>query len=163
MIIFDIRRAAFKDISLIAHLWQELITPFWTEEMIEASFVLPTSRIYVAMKRAIQENRPILWGFIVGSLTQYDAEIYAIAVKKQVQHNKVGSKLLKKFEEDCAKAYSSNIFLEVSESNEKAQEFYKKKGYILFGKREKYYKNHLFDTQEDAFIFHKVLENKEEK
>nr|WP_307775923.1 ribosomal protein S18-alanine N-acetyltransferase [uncultured Cetobacterium sp.] len=64
-------------------------------------------------------------------------EIMKIAVSENYRGMDIGKKLLEKYFQLDEK----NIFLEVRESNIRAQKFYKKMKFQIVGKRKKYYSN----------------------
>lgn len=69
------------------------------------------------------------------------AEITNIAVLKEYRNKKVGFKLVNQMISDLIDLDISEIFLEVRENNIGAISLYKKAGFKIIGKREKYYTN----------------------
>lgn len=147
MSICKIRSLDKEDMASITLLWEGLLTSVWTEEMIETSLNLPTALAYGAFFQG-SGNLSHLVGFILGNMVQEEAEIYAIAVEEAYQGRKIGETLLRKFEQQCFLYKGRSIFLEVAESNKKAQNFYLSQGYSLITKRSNYYPN-----KESAWVF----------
>ncbi|MCJ8341282.1 MAG: ribosomal protein S18-alanine N-acetyltransferase [Cetobacterium sp.] len=85
---------------------------------------------------------------ILGYIILHDSidviEIMKIATKKDSRNTGIGKKLLEKTKE----VFEQNIFLEVRESNEIAQNFYKNFGFTQVGRRKNYYG----DTGEAAIL-----------
>ncbi|MFN0277755.1 MAG: ribosomal protein S18-alanine N-acetyltransferase [Pyrinomonadaceae bacterium] len=87
-------------------------------------------------------------GFIVGRFViggeveaATDAEIYNIAIRKSEQGKGFGQLLLDAFTSACREKETSNIWLEVRESNEKAIDFYEKNGFERVQTRQSFYEN----------------------
>lgn len=78
---------------------------------------------------------------IKGYIIIYDSydvyEIMKIAVKIDVRNKKIGTKMLNYIKSKLDKP----ILLEVREGNKTAREFYKKNGFLEYGKRKNYYRD----------------------
>lgn len=78
---------------------------------------------------------------IKGYIIIYDSydvyEIMKIAVKMDVRNKKIGTKILDYIKSKLDKP----ILLEVREGNKTAREFYKKNGFLEYGKRKNYYRD----------------------
>jgi len=105
----------------------------WSIETINASN--PFSRKLVAL----YEEKIV--GFLNGEIILDEGNILMISVKKEFQNKGVGRKLMNRFEKLAKKEGVKAIYLEVSEKNINAIDFYKKLGFIPIGLRKKYYKN----------------------
>ena len=105
----------------------------WSIETINASN--PFSRKLVAL----YEEKIV--GFLSGEIIFDEGNILMISVKKEFQNKGVGRKLMNRFEKLAKKEGVKAIYLEVSEKNINAIDFYKKLGFIPIGLRKKYYKN----------------------
>ena len=105
----------------------------WSIEIINASN--PFSRKLVAL----YEEKIV--GFLNGEIILDEGNILMISVKKEFQNKGVGRKLMNRFEKLAKKEGVKAIYLEVSEKNINAINFYKKLGFIPIGLRKKYYKN----------------------
>jgi len=82
----------------------------------------------------------ILIGETIQNTNSYDLEIHLIYVAKENRREKIATNLLNyiKFHKDKTKI--SNIYLEVSEDNEKAINFYEKNDFVFLRFRHNYYK-----------------------
>lgn len=87
-------------------------------------------------------------GFVVGRLVlggeiepQTDAEIYNIAVQKDVQNNGFGQLMFDAFSDECRLRNVVNLWLEVRESNAPAIAFYEKNGFERVQTRSHFYEN----------------------
>ncbi len=105
----------------------------WSIEIINASN--PFSRKLVAL----YEEKIV--GFLNGEIILDEGNILMISVKKEFQNKGVGRKLMNRFEKLAKKEGVKAIYLEVSEKNINAIDFYKKLGFIPVGQRKNYYKN----------------------
>jgi len=90
-------------------------------------------------------------GRVIGYVVLMDlgevAKIMSIAVKTSHRGKGVGKALLEEAIRRCRKRRKKKITLEVRISNVKAQELYKKYGFEIVGKLEKYYSD-----GEDAYL-----------
>jgi len=80
-------------------------------------------------------------GFLSGEIIIDEGNILMIAVKKDFQRKKIGEKLLKEFLKVAREKDVKKVFLEVSEKNIPALNFYRKHGFKISYVRRKYYKN----------------------
>lgn len=78
-------------------------------------------------------------GFAVLSFLIDEAELLTIGVLPDCQRNGVGAQLLASLENQAKLQNINAIFLEVRESNLKAQAFYHQQGFIKVGNRYAYY------------------------
>lgn len=99
------------------------------------------------MLRLVSDDNLML-GFVVGRLvsggninTQPDAEIYNIAVKKDVQNKGHGQVLFDAFVDGCRQKNAEQIWLEVRQSNHNAISFYEKNGFERVQTRNHFYQN----------------------
>jgi ribosomal-protein-alanine N-acetyltransferase len=97
--------------------------------------------------RAIM-SRELLVGFAGFWIMLDEAHIIAIAVRKPYQRQGIGEGLLLSAIDMAAKLHTRLVTLEVRESNHGAQEMYRKYGFVVVGKRPRYYS----DNQEDAIL-----------
>ena len=97
----------------------------------------------------IADEDDIVYGFILISRVIDECEILNFAVKKTYHSQGLGTKLLDEsigFQPDVIK----DVWLEVKESNSKAQDLYLKYGFTKCGIRKRYYKT--ADGFEDAIV-----------
>ena len=91
-------------------------------------------------------------GFLSGEIIIDEGNILMIAVKKDFQRKKIGEKLLKEFLKVAREKDVKKVFLEVSEKNIPALNFYRKHGFKIAYVRKKYYKN-----GENAIVMEKEI------
>lgn len=78
-------------------------------------------------------------GFIVYRATLDEAEIITIGVHPDTRRTGIGIALLGVMEADLKKQGVKHIFLEVAADNMPAQKMYEQCGYVVVGRRPKYY------------------------
>lgn len=78
-------------------------------------------------------------GFIVYRATLDEAEIITIGVHPDARRTGIGIALLGVMEADLKKQGVKHIFLEVAADNMPAQKMYEQCGYVIVGRRPKYY------------------------
>ncbi len=99
------------------------------------------------MLRLVTEDNSTI-GFVVGRIviggtieTQFEAEIYNIAVTENEHGQGNGQKLFNAFRAACTEKDAVNIWLEVRESNQKAITFYERNGFSRVQTRSHFYDN----------------------
>jgi len=90
-------------------------------------------------------------GFIVWRTVADEAEIITIGVTPDARRNGIAETMIILMEQELKKQNVVNIFLEVSEVNYPAIKLYEKMGFVVAGKRPKYYDG------VDAIIMKKAL------
>ena len=91
-------------------------------------------------------------GFIIGiEIETNKAKIVMLSISEDFQGKKIGSKLLKTFEDNLKLQKINNIELEVRTNNKKAINFYIRHDYKIIEKVDEYYQNN-----ESAFIMKKT-------
>ena len=90
-------------------------------------------------------------GFIVWRTTADEAEIITIGVAPEMRRNGIAETMIILMEQELKKQRIVNVFLEVNEVNYPAIKLYEKCGFIMAGKRPKYYNG------TDAIIMKKEL------
>ena len=90
-------------------------------------------------------------GFIVWRVTTDEAEIITIGVAPEMRRNGIAETMIILMEQELKKQNVVNVFLEVSEVNSAAIKLYEKMGFLVAGKRPKYYDG------VDAIIMKKAL------
>ncbi len=78
-------------------------------------------------------------GFIVYRATLDEAEIITVGVHPDARRTGIGIALLGVMEADLKKQGVKHIFLEVAADNMPAQKMYEQCGYVVVGRRPKYY------------------------
>ena len=132
-----IRKATINDVKSIYDIFSETLTP-WSEQNIISS--VNRDFILVYEEESIE-------GVIVFSRVLDECELLNFAVLNEKRGKGIGKELLKTSLSDKF-LHSSNIFLEVRESNTPAISLYKKMGFETIGTRKNYYAN----PQENAVL-----------
>lgn len=102
---------------------------------------------YVADIKAVEQEIPVIAGFIVGWIKkQKAAHIITLDVLEPYRRQSVGKTLMRKLEEDFRREAVRVVILEVAVSNITAQHFYKQFGFEVAERLKNYYPN-----SEDAF------------
>ncbi len=102
----------------------------------------------------VAETGGNIFGFIVGRLVpgqrsdQFDAELYNIGVKIEMQNLSIGGRLLQSFLDFCRRNDAGQVWLEVRAGNSKAIAFYQKAGFEEQGIRPNLYRS----PTEDAIV-----------
>lgn len=78
-------------------------------------------------------------GFIVWRVVADEAEIITIGVAPDARQNGIAGAMILLMEQELKKQSVHNVFLEVSEVNVPAKKLYEKYGFVVAGKRPKYY------------------------
>jgi len=109
------------------------------------------------MLRLVAEDNATI-GFVVGRTviggeidTQFDAEIYNIAIDVAQQGNGHGQVLFDEFLNICSALDVKNIWLEVRESNQPAIAFYERNGFSSVQTR-----NHFYDNPREHAVLMKL-------
>ena len=130
--------------------YHEFIEKGWTLKEINNQFNKISNLSY-----GIFDN-DLMLGFIFGDLINIEKnseyEILLIYVAKHFRNKGLGSKLIKKIEENCN--CLKKIHLEVSESNLKGILFYKKMGFKKIYTRKNYF--FVKNRKVDAFVMAKI-------
>lgn len=109
----------------------------WTIEQFEQFF----AQDYIFFYQITREQTMV--GFVLGSKTEYELEIYLIGTHPSYQCQGVASELLDLILVDYKHL---PIYLEVRSENHAARCFYEKKGFKQLGTRKNYYNQPLDDA-----------------
>ena len=137
-----------EDLPKIAQIEKENFRQFWTQKMLEDSFLLPNLLSLVAKNL---QNEVI--GYIFGLMSDDSVDIANLAVAKEHTRQKVATQLLQKFELLAREREIHQLFLEVRVSNSAALQLYLKSGFVGKYARLRYY-----DDGEDALVLQKTVE-----
>ena len=118
------------------HLLSGSLTRPWSESEYKILLSTDTIRFFYV------EN-----GFLVGRLIGPDAEILNVIVHPKYRRLGKARYLIDKFEKEAKEEGSSKCFLEVAESNSRANKLYQSLNYLSVGKRKNYYE--LVDGRKD--------------
>ena len=110
------------------HLLSGSLTRPWSESEYKILLSTDTIRFFYV------EN-----GFLVGRLIGPDAEILNVIVHPTYRRLGKARYLIDKFEKEAKEEGSSKCFLEVAESNSRANKLYQSLNYLSVGKRKNYY------------------------
>jgi ribosomal-protein-alanine N-acetyltransferase len=110
------------------HLLSGSLTRPWSESEYKILLSTDTTRFFYV------EN-----GFLVGRLIGPDAEILNVIVHPKYRRLGKARYLIDKFEKEAKEEGSSKCFLEVAESNSRANKLYQSLNYLSVGKRKNYY------------------------
>ena len=110
------------------HLLSGSLNRPWTESEYKILLSTDTIRFFYV------EN-----GFLVGRLIGPDAEILNVIVHPKYRRLGKARYLIDKFEKEAKEEGSSKCFLEVAESNSRANKLYQSLNYLSVGKRKNYY------------------------
>ena len=148
---FYIRTARKDDLPGILDVEKESGINPWNEKAfkIELSKNSCGENIFFAAK---DNNTDIVLGFICGDIVADFAGILNIAVAEKFRKSGIGTALMERFDGEARGHGLKRVTLEVREDNEPALKLYKRKGFIVEGKREKYYLN-----KHDALLMWKDL------
>ena len=127
-----IRRARSSDVESIMKIGQQLLAPP-NRGVIEQICSLPDASLFVF------EDENHIVAFLHFSVIEAEAEIIDIAVDEFCHRQGIGSALLKHLRQ--ALPNLQKIFLEVSERNQVAREFYNKLGFRQVAVRKGYYRD----------------------
>ena len=110
------------------HLLSGSLTRPWSESEYKILLSTDTTRFFYV------EN-----GFLVGRLIGPDAEILNVIIHPKYRRLGKARYLIDKFEKEAKEGGSSKCFLEVAESNSRANKLYQSLNYLSVGKRKNYY------------------------
>lgn len=102
----------------------------------------------------VAEEDGIVCGLVAFRTMADEAEILNLAVDSTRRRRGIGSRLMKDALASCKEAGVKKIFLEVSDSNVAARNFYSRMGFIQVGRRREYYSRPL----EDALVLVRTVE-----
>ena len=135
------------DLPKIAEIERATFRQFWTQKMLEDSFLLPNILTLVA-----KNADGAVVGYIFGLIAADSVDIANLAVDRAYTRQKIATELLKKFELLAKERQIKRLYLEVRVSNSAALQLYLKNGYIGRYVRQRYY-----DDGEDAIILQKEV------
>lgn len=143
------RKAELSDLGRIMEIERSVFPDPWTESQIKFELInQPAGYNLVAV------NDNVVSGYLMSHVIYDVVQLINIAVDLQVQHRGVGRLLMESFLKYLSPMSPLKIFLEVSDSNMTAINFYHKCGFNKIDRRKNYYHN-----GDDAFVMVKDLEN----
>lgn len=96
----------------------------------------------------VSEDERGVTGFLVAHKLVSEAEILNLAVHPEARRKGIGSQLIDAAIEWSRGLGAENVFLEVRASNANAIRFYERQGFVVAGKRPRYYS----EPAEDALV-----------
>ncbi len=138
-----------KDIDGIFSISNSSFSTPWSIESIKGELNNPLAKYIVAKN----EDLNLVVGFVGVWIVVGEASITNIAVHPDYRNEGIGSKLLLSLINLCSDLNCTLINLEVRESNYKAQNLYKKFGFVVDGIRKGYYE----DNKENAILMSKII------
>ena len=138
--------ASVNDIFNIS---KECFSTPWSIESIKAELTNPLAKYIIALD---EENNAVV-GFVGAWIIVGEASITNIAVTSNYRNKGIANDLIKSLIKTCLDLNCYLINLEVRASNIKAQNLYKKNGFLVDGLRKGYYE----DNKEDAILMTKNL------
>ena len=117
----------------------------WSYEQIKGSLDLPTTRGFLALEDGEGS------GFILSQNVEGHSEILTFCVLPEARRQNIGLSLLGSMIDEASTSGSKKIYLEVASDNNAACQLYHKLGFVISGKRPKYYK--IDNLLVDALLF----------
>ena len=130
---FEIRKFKSSDLPSVRKIIHSNFEKPWSDNMILSENLFSYKTVAVADNRII--------GFFSGEIIYDEGFILIITVDKSFHGKGVGTALMLDFLKEAKDRKVSSVYLEVSRSNNRALEFYKKVGFSIYGIRERYYRN----------------------
>lgn len=121
--------------------------PQWSRAAYEAAIDPASTPQRICLAAAVPGWRTA--GFVVASLVGSEAEIESIAVTPGLQRRGIGRALLQALMRRLGMRGVTQVWLEVRESNAAAAGLYRSAGFVLSGRRARYYTH----PEEDAVLY----------
>jgi len=157
-----IRKAVVEDVAQITGIFNESVTPVWSDASIQSELEKNDSYFIVAVCNDSGDTRnlsPCVLGFAVIRQVGDDGELLQIATCKTALRKGVGNALMNAIIDYSATKNFSSIFLEVRVNNFAAIKLYEKHGFKTVRIRKDYYDAPV----EDAIVMVFVPEHSERK
>ena len=118
----------------------------WSEAMLRDELAEPTRHYVVA------ETGDTVVGYAGLRFVPPEGDVQTMAVSEQAWGKGIGSALLTELLDQAAARGATHVFLEVRSDNPRAQDLYKRFGFVQIGVRRGYYNG------ADAFVMRRVVE-----
>lgn len=102
----------------------------------------------------VAEDEQGIGGFLVARRLVEEVEVLNLAVRPDARRNGTGTRLLQAAMDWSKSLGAKSVLLEVRESNQGAIRFYERRGFVVAGRRPKYYTGPI----EDALLLNLRLE-----
>jgi len=142
-----IRNAARQDVPRILEIFNESVSPVWTQDTIQGELEKNDSLFLVAVK-STEKQVPCVVGFAVFRQVGDDGELLQIATCKTARRKGVADKLMCAVLDYSTQKKYESIHLEVRFSNKPAINLYEKHGFKTVRIRKDYYTS----PTEDAIV-----------
>ena len=139
------RPARPADLDLLFGLCDVVRPGSWTRERLRDELERPEARVICLEAPDPTEVR--LWGVLLARSVAGEVEILDLAVAEDVRRQGIGTRLLSSLLTRARQERADRILLEVRASNEIAQSLYLAHGFVVEGRRARYYPD-----GEDAFL-----------
>ena len=144
-----LRAATAGDVADVAAMERVCYSDPWPA----SSFAtLPTNdRVFFVVARAADSD--VLLGFAIAWYVMDEGELANLAVAPEARRRGIGQALLTAVTTDALGRGTSELYLEVRESNSAARQLYEAAGFETVGRRKRYYRR----PDEDALILRRTL------
>lgn len=118
----------------------------WTEGMFLSE--LKTKHAQCLVVKVDMDGRTVIGGYIIFWLVADEVHLHNLAVKREFRRQGLAYNLMRLMKQIGRQVGATRLTLEVRESNQEAIRLYRKCGFVLKGRRPRYYT----DTNEAALI-----------
>lgn len=140
----NIRAMQPRDVDVIAEIEQENYYEPWTHQIIQDC-------LNVGYQCVVLEQASQIVGYTITMQVLDEYHLLNIAIKKNMQNQGLGEKLMQDLIDKAKQNQGKHIFLEVRASNLAARHLYQKLGFIEVGLRKDYYSGPV--DREDAVLY----------
>ena len=141
-----VERVRDADVATIAAIERRSFSDPWSERSFRD--VLSHPRLYFACIRDVAGDgsaSPVL-GYVVAWFASGQGEIANLAVDPVVRGRGIGAALLDAALEEARRQSTTEIYLEVRDSNLRARQLYESRGFAEVGRRRRYYRQPVEDA-----------------
>lgn len=135
-----------EDLPEILAIERESFQTPWTEGMFVDE--LSTKHAQCLVVKVEIEGKAVIAAYIIFWLVAGEVHLHNLAVKREFRRQGLAHSLMKLMRSIAAQLGTTRLLLEVRVSNTEAIGLYRKCGFVVKGRRPRYYS----DTQEDALI-----------
>ncbi len=152
---FVVEPMAEHDLLEVVEIEQTCGLSLWGWEAYHTELGRPEAIMRVARRRSRRlRNDGDLHGFIAARLNTEELHVNNIGVRHVARRRGVGGALLAAVLDESTRRGAHKAFLEVRAQNSTAQALYRRYGFVVTGRRKKYYK----DPTDDALIMYSEFE-----
>lgn len=143
--LYNYRPLAERDLNAILEIEYEAFDRAWSPTDFKRCL---KSGCYGTIVEHIEKKKNTLAGYMIYEYLENRIHLINFAVSNTYRKEGLGTKLLEKLKEVLTSAKYQKIFLEVRETNLRAQHFFQKNQFEAVSIHKKYYD----DTDEDAYL-----------